>query len=267
MPLPTPIRELPAALRLLTRIPVPVMRFETAPEAPPDIARLAPALPVAGAAIGAIGAASLLLALSAGLGDFIAATLAIGTLAFVTGAFHEDGLADTADALGGATPARRLEIMKDSRVGTFGVMALILATALRIGGLQGLGGAGPWPAAAALVAASGAARLGGLWILFVLPPARSDGLGRTVGQPTTAQLRLPGLLCLSIAAALIGPTFGPLALAVAAGAGIAAAWAVQRLALNQFGGQTGDVAGAATLAVEIAFLLALLIFAPQPLTV
>ncbi|MFK8252042.1 adenosylcobinamide-GDP ribazoletransferase [Ancylobacter terrae] len=266
MLLPPPIRELPAALRFLTRIPLPVMRFETEPEAPPDIARLAPALPLAGAAIGAIGAASLLLALSAGLSAFVAATLAIGTLAFVTGAFHEDGLADTADALGGATPARRLEIMKDSRVGTFGVMALILATALRIGGLQGLAGAGAWHAAAALIAASGAARLGGLWILCALPPARSDGLGLTVGRPAMQQLRLPGLFCLFIAATLIGPTFGPLALAVAAGAGMMAAFAVQRLALNQFGGQTGDVAGAATLAVEIAFLLALLIFAPHSLT-
>src|SRR5688572_7169375 len=102
--------DVPAALRFLSRLPVPRMAHEAAFDGPPDIERLGPAFPLAAAAIGLTGALALVIGHWLNLGSFIAATLAVGVLAMVTGALHEDGLADTADALGGMTIARRLEI-------------------------------------------------------------------------------------------------------------------------------------------------------------
>ncbi|HSI42046.1 MAG TPA: adenosylcobinamide-GDP ribazoletransferase [Xanthobacteraceae bacterium] len=264
MPLPSFLRDLPAALRFLTRLPVPVLSFEHEPEGPPDINRLAPALPVVGLLVGLCGALAFLAAMALGLGSFIAATLAFGITAAITGAFHEDGLADTADGLGGMDRARRLAIMRDSRIGTFGAIALILAFALRIGAVEGLSQTGLLAASSGLVAAAVAARMGGLWLLYALPPARADGLAEAAGRPDIAAVRTAFLVCAVIAAALVAPTLGLTPLAGAAAAGAASAFGVQRLAERVFGGQTGDLAGTATQAVEIAFLLGLLIFAPHP---
>lgn len=255
------LRSLPAALRFLTRLPVPAMPFEAAAHQPPDIERMAPAFPLAGALIGLAGAVVMALAFALGLGELVSATLAVAALAAVTGAFHEDGLADMADGLGGMTAERRLEIMKDSRVGTFGVMALIFATALRIGALQGLLHAGVGTAATALVAASAVCRFGGLWILFAFAPARSGGLSGTAGRPGGEAMAAAGVIALLVAAVAVVPTLGVAALAGALAISALVAHGIGRLALARFGGQTGDVAGAAAQLVEIAFLLALLIFA------
>ncbi|WP_428029452.1 adenosylcobinamide-GDP ribazoletransferase [Ancylobacter sp.] len=259
MPLPI-LSDVPAALRFLSRLPVR-LPSETAPDGPPDLDRLGPALPIAGALLGLIGAAVLVVAHGIGLGDFLAATLAVAVLVAITGALHEDGLSDVADALGGMSVARRLEIMKDSRVGAFGVCALILAFALRIGALAGLLAVAPLAAAAGLVAAVGVSRLAGLWMLAALPFARADGLARSAGVPGAESRRLAlgvGLLVLTV---LIVPLIGLTGLIGGALFGLVAYLLVVRLARAQFGGQTGDVAGAATLLVEIAFLIGLLIFA------
>ncbi|GLK70316.1 adenosylcobinamide-GDP ribazoletransferase [Ancylobacter dichloromethanicus] len=259
MPLPV-LPDVPAALRFLSRLPVR-LPSEPATDGPPDLDRLGPALPLAGALLGLIGALVLVIAHRLGLGDFLAATLAVATLVAISGALHEDGMSDVADALGGADVARRLEIMKDSRVGAFGVCALILAFALRIGALAGLLAFGPLAAAAGLMAAAGASRLAGLWMLAALPFARADGLARSAGVPGGAS-RCGALgIGFVIAALLVIPTVGLPALVGGVLAGIAAFRLVVRLARAQFGGQTGDVAGAATLLVEIAFLIGLLIFA------
>lgn len=259
MPLPV-LAEVPAALRFLSRLPVR-LPSEPAQDGPPDLDRLGPALPLAGAVLGMIGAAMLLAAHAAGLGDFLAATLAVAVLVAITGALHEDGLSDVADALGGMSVERRLEIMKDSRVGAFGVCALILAFALRVGALSGLLAAGPLPAAAGLVAAVSVSRLAGLWMLAALPFARADGLARSAGAPGAPSRRLALALGLAIAFVLIVPAIGLGGLIGGALFAIVTFALVVRLARAQFGGQTGDVAGAAILLVEIAFLTGLLIFA------
>lgn len=258
------IRQTPAALRFLSRLPVPRLPFEPEGEAPdiaPDMAKLAPALPIAGAILGLAGALALMLAHLVGLGGFLAATLAFAVLAAMTGAFHEDGLADTADALGSMNRARRLEIMRDSRIGSFGAIALILGFALRIGTLEALTGLGVMAAAGALVAAQSLARLAGLWILHALPPARSDGLAFTAGTPGYAGMREAALAGLALAALFLIPGFGVMALlaGLALSAGVLAAFC--RLASAQFGGQTGDVAGAGAVLAEIAFLIGVLILA------
>ncbi|TSJ62994.1 adenosylcobinamide-GDP ribazoletransferase [Starkeya sp. 3C] len=263
MPLPV-LSDVPEALRFLSRLPVPRLPFEAAPGGPPDLDRLGPALPAAGAVLGLIAAAVFLAAHGLGLGGFLAATLAVGTLVAITGALHEDGLADVADALGGWSVERRLEIMKDSRIGSFGVCALVLAFALRLGTLAALAAEGALAAAAALMAAVAVSRLAGLWMLSALPFARADGLARSAGVPGLASRRTAFAVALLIAALLVVPTLGPMALLGGVILGIAAFFGIARLARAQFGGQTGDVAGAATLTVEIAFLMGLLIFARQP---
>ncbi len=254
---------LPPALRFLSRLPVPVMPFEDRLDAhrPPDLDRLAPALPLAGALIGALGAAVLVAALLVGLSPLVAATLGVATLTVATGAFHEDGLADFADGMGGMTAERRLAIMKDSRVGSFGVLALVISTLLRVAALEGLAADAPVLAAAGLIAASGASRRARVQVLHALPPARPDGLASKAGMVGRAAMLRAGAVTLILCAALVLPGLGLLALFAALAAGSLVTFLVGRIARARLGGQTGDVAGAATLTAEIAFLLALLIFA------
>jgi len=258
MPIPV-LSDLPAALRFLTRLPVP---GEPTP-APPDIDRLAPAFPLAGAMIGLIGAAVFLVA-QALFGALLAAILTVAVLIAITGGFHEDGLADTADALGGWSIERRLEIMKDSRIGSFGVLALIAGFALRVGALQTLAAQGAWTAAGALVAAGALSRLAGPALLAALPPARSSGLARAAGRPSAATMRTAAAIAIVIAALAIIPSLGPLSLISGLVLALIGFLGLVRLARAQFGGQTGDVAGAAIVAVEIAFLIGVLIFARHP---
>lgn len=248
---------LPAALRFFTRLPVP---GDT--RGGFDIDTMAPALPLVGALIGAIGAAVLLVALALNLSELIAAALAVAAMIIATGGLHEDGLADTADSLGGYDVARRLEIMKDSRIGSFGVLALVLAVLLRAGALEALSGAKPWIGAASLVAAAGGSRFAALWLLAALPPARTNGASASAGRPGPAPMALAGAATFLIAGALVIPSLGLGALILALLAASLATYGVQRLAERLYGGQTGDVAGAAISLAEIAFLLALAIFAP-----
>src|ERR1700679_2679481 len=125
-------RDIADALRFFTRLRV----GEPSLNASLDIDRIAWAAPVAGVAVGLIGALALALATLLGLPMLLRAGLATAALVVATGALHEDGLADVADGFGGgATPARKLEIMRDSRVGAYGAIAIALALILRVGAL------------------------------------------------------------------------------------------------------------------------------------
>ncbi len=243
-----------AAVMFLTRLPVAGRGEGPAPVWP----RLMRAFPLAGALVGGISAMALYAALWAGLGPVIAALLALGVSLLATGALHEDGLADFADGLGGDAPARRLEIMRDSRIGAFGVIALILALALPAAALARIAqSASAMPAVAALVAAHAVSRLLPVLALRILPPARRDGAGALAGRPSAAIVGQAAMAALAPAAALAVPFFGAggclLALFWAALSG----WLVVRAAGRLLGGHTGDVAGAAEVAARVAFLLAL----------
>lgn len=235
------------AVGFLSRLPV---RTPDAGE-PGRLARASRAFPLAGALVGAIGAAVLVLADSLSLPWLASALLAIGAMALVTGALHEDGLADCADGLaGGGDRAARLAIMRDSRLGTFGAVALVLILGLRAAALAALLGVGM--GGAALIAAASLSRAALPPLMRALPPARSDGLGHQAGRPAQDQVMVATIL-----GALFAVLFLP---AAAALAGIAAAAAsVTWLAWQaraKLGGQTGDVLGAAALVAETAFLLA-----------
>ena len=101
------------------------------PETDRDLGRSVPWFPLVGVVIGGLSGA-VYWALHGPIGALLAAVLAVAAGVIATGGFHEDGLADTADALGGANRERRLEIMKDSRAGVFGVLALVLSTLVRV---------------------------------------------------------------------------------------------------------------------------------------
>jgi adenosylcobinamide-GDP ribazoletransferase len=231
------------AVALLTRFPVP-------PHEPRGAAS-AWAWPLAGAFSGLPGAAAATLALALGLPPSAAAALALAAQALATGALHEDGLADSADGLwGGGTRERRLEIMRDSRIGSYGALALILSVLLRWSALAALLDAGP--AWGALLAAGALSRWPMVWMLRALPPAREGGLSRLVGRPGGATVALSGALALLVALFVTGWAAMPAALAVLVTALI---WtAIVRARLH---GQTGDTCGAAQQLAETAALLAL----------
>ena len=160
-------------LRFYSRLPT-----GSRPHLKPDLSRIALALPFTSLVI-ALGPAALLLCLEwLAVPHYFAAALAVAAQVIVTGAMAEDALADAADGLfGGHTAERRLEIMKDSRHGTFGVVAIVLLIALRITAVGSV--AHPLAAAGIFVAASLMARSGALWLTIALPPARAEGrLGR-----------------------------------------------------------------------------------------
>ncbi len=252
------LHDLAACLRFYSRLPVPQLPGEPDPHRAPDFTRLPRMLPLAGAILALPAAMTLSAAWLAGLGPFLSATLAVAIMAAATGGLHEDGLADFADGLGaGGDRTRMLAIMRDSRIGSYGALVLVLALALRIGALATLLDRLGLPAAAALVVAAALSRVAALAPMALLPPARSDGLSATAGRPQGASLALAAALGLVLAIAALSfglPLSGTVAMIVL---GAFATLAVTGLARNRLGGQTGDVIGACQQAAEIAALLGL----------
>lgn len=252
--------DIATALRFYSRLPLPARGDEA--YAAPDLDRIAYAIPLAGAVIGAIGGLVLIGAMALKLGAFLAAGLAVAALALATGCFHEDGLADTADGLGGGKDkAQRLAIMRDSRIGTYGGTALLLALLLRVGALEQLAlTAGPLRAALALVAAEAASRAAGILLLRALPPARTDGAGASLGRPSEQAALSCALVAALVAVVLLVLCFGIGAAFAGLIGPLLTLAAMMRLSGRLIGGQTGDVAGATQQVAVIVFLLGVLIF-------
>lgn len=238
------VRLLVCAIQFLTRVPVPSLKtFE-----PEWITRSARYFPLVGQGVGAVSAL-VLLAGERVWGGGVGAVLAIAVGLLITGAFHEDGLADTADGLGGGqTPGRRLEIMKDSRVGTYGVCALVLVLGLKI---AVLGGA---PAAALmLLAAHGLGRAAAVVVMRVTPYAPSGEAGKWKPMPRGVRSREVVVALLLAAWPLAFLPLDAALVGLAGGAVLAVAMAL--LARRLIGGHTGDVLGAVEQLFEVGFLL------------
>jgi adenosylcobinamide-GDP ribazoletransferase len=169
------------AVQFLTRLPVPGGETRDLSTFPEDIRRGLQFFPVIGAGIGLITSIALLL-FDIALPLPLAVIAALALEARLTGAFHEDAVADFCDAFGGGwTRDDVLRILKDSRIGSYGALGLLLAVALRAGGLIAL--SDPWSAAAVLIIAGAAGRLVILAVMAVVPPVPArDGLAKDVGQ-------------------------------------------------------------------------------------
>ena len=254
-------RDTLSMLRFFTRLPIPALSFERDIHAMPDFTSAVRALPLAGALIGALGAVVVVCASGIGLPDQLVAVLAMMALVLVTGAMHEDGLADVADGFGGgSTLARKLEIMKDSRLGAYGVVALMLVTLARWSVFSALiGHYGAGVAALSLIAGAAVSRAVCVVPMWLLPPARLDGAGFAAARPQSQAMAICAGSAVLIAVVLLG--FGPIGIKrLIAGlicAGLSAL-ALTELSRRQIHGQTGDVAGAAQQISELAFCAALL---------
>lgn len=251
--------DLATCLRFFTRLPVPAA-MGSAP-----FGRAIRLLPVASLAVGVCGAVPLALGAAAGLPRPMQALLAVGGALLASGALHEDGLADTTDGLGGGhSRDRKLAIMRDSHIGTFGVLALAMALLWRLAALCTiLSEATTWGTSVVLLAAAALSRPLALLPLALLPPARADGLGRGVGVLDRGALAI----CYGIAGCLgIGlPVIGGIGFGHAAAACLLAplaSAAMTTLALHEIGGHTGDIAGASQQVAEAAYLGGLLLFPP-----
>jgi adenosylcobinamide-GDP ribazoletransferase len=240
------IADLRIAISLLTRVPL----ASKTPVGDGDVARASWALPVAGLLIGLAGALAYWLASRAHLLPEPAAALALAVTLLLTGAMHEDGLADTADGFGGGqSREQKLAIMRDSRIGTYGACALGISLLLRWSALAAI--AEPGQVATALIVAHTSARAGLPLFMQLVPPARSDGLSTSVGQPPSTSIAVAlalGAICLLFGLGPAGAIIGSLILLAA---GLSLAW----LARKQIGGQTGDVLGTLEQVSEAAVLL------------
>jgi len=239
--------DISLAIGLLTRVPVPHPVNAT----PDGLARAQRAFPLVGAMIGLfVGLVDRCL-LATGVPSLAAAALALGASAALTGALHEDGLADVGDGFGGGRDrAAKLAIMRDSRLGTYGMMVLLVGFVARAAALASL------PLAAVIPALVVAHALGRAVIPMLaanMPFARDDGLGKSVGRPDMASAAAAVIIGIVIALLCLTMTQALLAIVVA----IAGAAAMAVLAWRQIGGVTGDVFGAVEQVVEAAVLVML----------
>jgi len=240
-----------SALAFSSRLPVPPALAAT------PLAEAAAMLPVAGLLVALPAAAVMVLAAALGASSLLAATLAVVAMIVLTGALHEDGLADCADGFwGGSTRERRLEIMRDSRIGTFGVLALVGAVALKVGAIETALRAGPLTAALVMVSAAAAARAVALFAWIATPPARTDGLAVAFGRPSLATFRRAVVVAILVSA-LLTVWWTPIGFLLAGLAAAATAKGCASLAERRIGGHTGDVIGATVVLADLSYLLAL----------
>ncbi|MEP9396188.1 adenosylcobinamide-GDP ribazoletransferase [Mesorhizobium sp. KR2-14] len=238
-------KDFALALVFLTRLPLPHLDFSGR-----SLSSALWAAPLVGVVVALIGGSVFALATWLGLASGPAAALALTATMLVTFCLHEDGLGDTADGFGGGrTRERKLEIMRDSRVGTYGVAALALSVLLRWTALSELASAPQ--VFSALIAAHAASR--GLipGFMHLLPSARTQGLAADAGAPS-AEVAVIAAALAALALVLLG-----LSGAVAIAAMLALWFLLLRwLCLSQIGGHTGDTIGALQQGAEILVLLA-----------
>jgi adenosylcobinamide-GDP ribazoletransferase len=242
------LADLLAAFMLLTRLPfahlAPLGRSA-------DPAGCIWAFPIVGLVVGCLGGLVYWLAHRLGVPPLPAAVWTLAAMMIATGALHDDGLADTADGFGGgATPARKLEIMRDSHIGSYGALALVLSVVVRAAAIAAVGD--PRHVMLVLCLSGMLGRGGILVLLLALRPARDDGMGAAIGE--MAALRAAVGLALAIVASLLAlPILSAIAIMAAA---LVASVTVAKLAHAQIGGYTGDVLGAVEVITECVVLTA-----------
>ena len=243
------IQDFYLALSFFTRLPVGKNRDFGGH----TLAQTAWAFPLVGALTGGLTGCLYFFLLSLGVNNNVSAWLSLGFLMLLTGGLHEDGLADTADGLAsGRSREEKLAIMRDSRIGSYGVLALVVITALRADAMAGFGY--EMRTIFAFIAAGAASRACLAVLMYNLPAARPDGLFAHAGQPARAETLAAcaiGFSALVCAGNLHSIVLSVLILALLC-------LIIGRMARNQFGGLTGDVLGALQQLAEVAVLITLL---------
>lgn len=244
------------AVAFLSRIPMPQSLFKGYDG---SLGRLVRAFPFAGLVIGLVPALAFLLLLGLRTDPLMAALIALAVQTLVTGALHEDGLADTADGIGGGKSREQsLIIMKDSRIGTYGAVALILSFAIRAAALAAIARhSSPLTAALAIPAVAVLSRGAIVWHWQRLAPAKSDGIAASAGRPDEAAMQFALASAGLIAALLIWPAFGLQPLVASLLATGIAALAFTAFIRRKLAGHTGDTLGATQQICEIAAVCAL----------
>jgi adenosylcobinamide-GDP ribazoletransferase len=236
------IEDLRLALAFLTRLPIPG-RIAARP-----LGAAVRCFPLVGLLVGLVGGLVYALGSRLDLPMLGAALFAVVATGLVTGALHEDGLADTADGLvGGQDRDRRLAIMSDSHIGSYGVLALIFSVMTRASLLAALPAD---QAIAAMIGAHALARAAMALVMARSSPAKSSGLGAAAGKPAEGA----ALVALALAAVVAWVALGPVAAAIALVAVLTTAWMMARLGKRLIGGYTGDILGAVEQLSEIAVL-------------
>ncbi|MCY6380266.1 adenosylcobinamide-GDP ribazoletransferase [Hoeflea prorocentri] len=250
------VTETARAVAFLSRLPVPD-RFFAGADA--DMTQSARTYPLAGMVVALPAALLLFMLLFMGLPPLFAAGLAVTCQMLTTGGLHEDGLADCADGFGaGGERERILAVMKDSTIGTFGGLALILSVVLRVAGLATIASAvNPLGAALALLSVSVASRGAMVWHWHSLPAARPDGVAVSIGRPDEKTAVFAAVSGALLTAVLAFPA-GGLAGAITSLFLVAIVCSVfVRMTEGRIGGHTGDTIGATQQICEIAALLGL----------
>ncbi len=250
--LDTFVGDLKASLAFLTRVPAGWLGID--PVVRPDFRRAAGLFPIAGLLIGIAGGIVLVIAAAIGVPPLVAAAVAVAATVMLTGALHEDGLADIADSFGGATPTRRLEIMRDSRIGTYGAAALALSLIIRIACLAAIMTTGVFHTAAALAIAEGISRAALVRLWNELPPARDDGLAHDTGPPDQNAMVM-ALATAVVLAVFAIPVVGLRPAVLAAVLCALVTYIFTRLTAQAIGGRTGDALGACQQVALLAWLI------------
>jgi adenosylcobinamide-GDP ribazoletransferase len=247
-----PFPELLLSLSFLTRLPIPFLRTLDAP----PLAQAMRFFPVAGFLIGCVTASSLWVLHWLGVPNLLAAALTCAVTILLTGALHEDGLADSFDGLfGGKNTDHRLEIMRDSRIGTYGALALGLALLMRVGAFEALLDLPFWKILALVAASASFSRAMMVDLMWATKHARSDGLSKYAGRPS----RNSALFAIFVGGAVVAFACVQFQSAIGVVAILAAAavtGVIRRSAMRLIGGQTGDICGAVQVLSELAMLMA-----------
>jgi len=253
------LRHFLLALQFFTRIPVTGRLAQWVGYSPAMLRASAAWFPAVGGLVGVIGAAVFSGALAVWPGPVAALLCTIATV-LVTGAFHEDGLADVADGLGGSQNRERaLDIMKDSRVGAFGAIALVLALGLKVALLSALAMQGTvFSAAAAVLAAHVMSRFAPLAVMRWLPYVGGEASkSKPLADAVSGHALGIALLCCVPAVALLMFAHGVVMGSAALLAGGVFTWIMASMFKQRLGGFTGDCLGATQQVVELSIYLAL----------
>jgi adenosylcobinamide-GDP ribazoletransferase len=245
-----PFAELIFSLSFLTRLPIPFSRTLD----PPALAQSMRFFAVAGALIGAANGVFLVLLHTLHVPPVMAAAFTCLFGLMVTGGLHEDGLADSADGLfGGKSRESRLEIMRDSRIGSYGAMALFSCLLARVGAFEALYNFPAWVSISIIASSAAFSRAMVVDLMWATRPARADGLSVFAGRPS----RNSALFAIVIGGALViatGALVRPESGVAAVLAALAITGMMRRTAVRLIGGQTGDICGATQVLVELSML-------------